>query len=339
VVCCCCIFKYYYSYILIDFVVVFFWCVQDQCASLKSELETTRKCLENAARTIDLKENEIAELKTKLQTANSDMASALSEFSSHKEGFDKEKSDLETKLQEAKAKLAETTLKADRFTALSAMFFVDPVTNEPHLCPIIQNNGVIRSLGEIISIWSKQASMGQSSTFRMFQCPVNQSYTTISPFPIVDALLKLAELSGVDVSLPLYFWFKDSAAAAAAETATGGGGNNNNKKNAVVRFSFHEQLELIARLCEAYSRRNDTSRPPEQRSVSVAGIVLTISMRVLLNEQSSKYYIEIFGSCNDGRGSVCIGVRLITGWIHPFVDLEFTEEEEEEEKKEGKKAD
>ena len=289
-----------------------FSCFQAQCESLRYGLETTRKDLEDAKSAVELKETEVRELKSKLSSANSDMAAALAEFSGHKEEFEKEKADLETKLQETKAHLLETKRKSEQFTALSALF-VDPVTREQQLCPIIQNNGVIRSLGEIISIWLKEVNMGQSSTFRMFQCPVLQNFTTISPFPIVDAFLKLAGSSGVDVSLPLFFWFKDTA-------------NN----GAIVRFSFHEQLELIARLCGAYSKRNDASRPPEQRSVSVAGILVTISMRVVLNEQSSKYYVECFGSCNDGRGSVCIGVKLIAGWIHPFVDMEFTEEEEEE---------
>lgn len=278
---------------------------QVECDSLKKELDDARKQLEEATKKAKSKDDEISRLKSKLNAAESSMATALSEFGTGKAEFEREKIGLESQIQELKIELTESKKKADLFTALSTKL-VDPGTNEQFRCPVFQNNGIIRSLGEIISIWVKDSSIGQCSVFRLFQCPILQNFTTISNLPIVDAFLKVAEVSGIDVSMPISIWFKDS------------GGK-------FIEFSFNEKLELIARLCSAYNRRIEASGPPEQRSVSVSGKSFIISMRFQKKQDSdSKYLLECFGISNDGSGKVDINVKLASGWVHPFIDADIS---------------
>ena len=270
--------------------------------SVKSELEISKKNAENAIETVGAKDGEIEELNSKLKKAQTEVASSLSEFSDVKADFEKLKSELHVKIQTLEVELAKVKKNSDLFDSLSAVF-VDPVSKNRLRCPIIQNNGIIRSFSEIICIWVKEANMGQSNTFRMYPCPVNRNFTTISPFPIVDSFSKLALLSGVDVSIPMSFWFKGI-------------------EGVFVEFSFHEQLELISRLCGAYSQRNDFSKPPEQRCVSVAGMSFVVSIRFIAQE-GSKHLLECFGICNNGKGKIDIIVRFDADWVHPFSDVIF----------------
>ncbi len=67
--------------------------------------------------------------------------------------------------------------------------FNDPITNEKLRCPIIQSNGVVRSLSSIVNIWLSEIDLGQSNAFRMFQCPVLKSFSMIAPFQIVETFM------------------------------------------------------------------------------------------------------------------------------------------------------
>lgn len=211
----------------------------------------------------------------------------------------KEISGMDEKLKTLAAELLASKQKSDRFTSE----FIDPETNEQLKCPVIQTNGVIRSLTGIINLWLKEPSMGQSNAFRMFQCPVQKNFTMIASFPVVDAFLKLVGSLAVDISLPVVFSFKDS---------------NDNWNE----FSFHEQLELIARLCDVYNQRTNSTKPPEQRNVSVGGISFLISMHSVSSGKHS-YRLDCFGINNDGGGKVCIKVSFSAGWVHPFVGMDF----------------
>ena len=181
--------------------------------------------------------------------------------------------------------------------------FTDPVTKKQLTCPVIQNNGVIRSLGSIIDIWLKEADMGQCHAFRMYQCPVLKSFTMIAPVQIVETFNSLAASIGVDVDLPFHFSFKKD---------DGSWG----------RFPFHEQLELIARLCAVYNQRKNDSKPPEQRNVNIEEISFMIVMRPIA--YGSGHRLECYGVMNKGGSKVDINVVFAEDWVSPFVGMDFT---------------
>ena len=248
------------------------------------------------------KEKEILKLKEDLEALSTSKASEI-------KNFEKKLTDQDgafcLQIKALEEKLIDSEKDSARFAGMVSKF-TDPVTNEQYQCPVIQTNGVIRSLDGIIRIWLGESNMGHSNVFRMFQCPILKNFTMIASFPVVDAFLGLAESMAVDISPPMTFKFKDSG-------------------DSWTEFSFHEQLELIARLCDVYNQRIDTARPPEQRNVSVNGMSFLISMRaVAQEEEGGKFSLECFGINNSGKGGkVDIKVSFGLGWVHPFVDMVF----------------
>ena len=265
---------------------------------LNTQLDVAKSSIKSRDAELVSKSKELEELQKKLEASDATMASALSEFGGHQERFNEEKKVLDARIQALEVEVAGNKRVVDLYSAISTRF-VDPLTSEPHRCPVMQNNGVIRSIGGIIDIWLRESNMGQSNAFRMFQCPVLRNFTMIAPFSIVDTVLKLAGSSGVDVSLPLMFCFRGV-------------------DGSWVEFSFNEQLELIARLCDVYSQRKNAERPPEQRSVSVGGMSFLISMCVRGDR------LECFGRNNNGGGRVGIKLTFDSNWSHPFVDMDFS---------------
>lgn len=260
-------------------------------ANLKSKETETAKIGDQ----LKSAEKEIAELNEKIKVLG---ASKDSEISEMKKNLDKQRADHDLRIKQLEVDLREVS---ERLASVMSNF-TDPVTKEPHQCPVIQTNGVIRSLSGIIEIWLKESNMGQSNAFRMFKCPVQQNFTMIASFPIVDSILKLAGYLKLDVSLPISFLYK------AADDSW-------------AEFSFHEQLELIARLCDVYHQRANSTKPPEQRNVSVGGMSFLISMHAITKGKKSR--LECFGIQNNGNGKVEIKVNFRAGWDHPFVDMEF----------------
>ncbi len=291
------------------------FCAQESIAALKKEKESLQEQLNTAhahisAKEIDSlkasnelesKEKEISLLKETVKTLN---ASKTSEIDSLKEQHTREQSDLILRVQALEAELVKSKQDSSLFTAMVSKF-TDPVTNAKHKCPVIQANGVIRSLSEIISVWLKDLNMGQSNAFRMFQCPVLKNFTMIASFPIVDSFLKVAESLMVDVSPPIVFVFKKDSLV-----------------DSWVEFSFHEQLELIARLCDVYNQRKNAATQPEQRNVSVGGMSFLISMHAVAH--GKRYRLQCFGINNNGGGKVDIRVSFSPGWVHPFTDMDFS---------------
>jgi hypothetical protein len=85
---------------------------------------------------------------------------------------------------------------------------LDPVTKVTHTCPIIQNNGVIRSLVGIIEIWLKETDLGPSNAFRMYQCPVLGGFTMLAPVQVIETFTTLASSIGIKVNLLVKFSYK-----------------------------------------------------------------------------------------------------------------------------------
>ncbi len=248
------------------------------------------------------KVKEISGLEEKLSKLNVSMASALSEFGGRQAEFNRERSSLDLRISGLEADLLESKKGSQSLSAMQQLF-VDPVSNEVFKCPVMQGNGVARSFGAVIDLWLNESNMGQSNVFRMFQCPVQRNFTMIAPFPIVDHFIRLAVTVGVDVSPPVLFHFK------------GVGGS-------WTEFSFHEQLELIVRLCEVYNRRKIPNNPPEQRNVSMGGVSFLITMRSVCVDGGS-FRLECFGINSVGGGKVDIKVTFHQGWTHPFTDMEM----------------
>jgi hypothetical protein len=278
---------------------------QAKALSLERELGVARKSLNKAAATVSENEDElrsheavIADLRKKLATSQAETAAALLEFGEHKEVFESDKSELYVRIESLKTRLDEAQKQADLYLS-SINRYTDPITGMQHRCPVIQNNGVIRSLQAVIEIWASESDMGQCNAFRMFSCPVTKNYSMISPFPIVDTVMKLACSAGVDVSSPLVFMYKEGS---------------------WIEFSFHDQLELVARLCSVYRDRKDKMKPPEQWSASIpGGGSVLILMRAAV--QGDKFRLGCFGVRNDRQ--VEIKVVFDPDWGHPFCDMDF----------------
>ncbi len=181
--------------------------------------------------------------------------------------------------------------------------FNDPITNEKLRCPIIQNNGVVRSLSSIVNIWLNEIDLGQSNAFRMYQCPVLKSFSMIAPFQIVETFMSLAASVGVEIDLPVKFSFKQD-------------------DDSWKEFPFHEQLELIARLCTIYGQRKNSGRPPEQRNMSIGEMSFMILMRACAH--GTGFRLECYGVKNKGGGRVDVKLSFEDGWVCPFVDMDFS---------------
>jgi hypothetical protein len=257
------------------------------------------KVLEQEKRSLQGKLTETEAARAELSVS---MASALSDYVGIQEEFNREKSVLDQRISGLEADLLESKKNALSLSAMQQML-VDPVSKEALKCPVMQGNGIVRSFGEVIHLWSNESNMGQSNVFRMFQCPVLRNFTMIAPFPIVDHFIRLAVTMGVDVSPPVLFHFKDSS-------------------DSWIEFSFHEQLELSVRLCEVYNRRKSPSAPPEQRNVSVGGMSFMITMRSV-SVDGGGCRLECFGLNSVCGGKVNIKVTFHQGWTHPFTDMEM----------------
>ena len=282
--------------------------LQAKVLSLEGDLATARRSLNTAAATVSANgdelrslDEEVTNLRTKLVASKAETANALSEFSDCRGSFDHDKSELNHRIESLEARLDEAQKQADLY--LSAVNkFVDPVEGVQHRCPVIQNNGVIRSLQSLVEIWAKEFDMGQSNPFRMFTCPVTRKFSTISPFPIVDTVMKLARAAAVDVSSPIVFMYKAGLSW--------------------IEFSFHEQLELIARLCGVYRDRKDASKPPEQRNVSmIDGKSVLVVMRAVAHGE--KIRLVCLGVENDSQKQVEIKVDFDSAWDDPFPGMDF----------------
>jgi hypothetical protein len=246
----------------------------------------------------------IKDLETKLGRANSEAASAFSEFSDYRSQFEQEKSGLETRLRGVEEENVAMRNNADKFASVLAKLS-DPVTGIQRRCPLIQNNGVIQSFDSVIGVWVKEQDMGQSHAFRMFTCPVTKSFSMLAPVPIIEAFMKLANAAGVETSLPMVFHYKMIGSGVWTE------------------FSFHEQLELIARLCSVYRERGCSERLPEQRSVSIPGegSVVILMRSVMMGPNGFK--LECFGMRNNGNGKMEMGIAFDPAWTHPFDGMVF----------------
>jgi hypothetical protein len=245
----------------------------------------------------------IEELRNKLSRTSTEIASALAEFSGHRSSLEQEIAELKLQIKATDDSLVDLHKKADVCASVLAKFS-DPVTGVKRRCPLIQNNGVVQSLEVLIGVWVKEPDMGQSHAFRMFNCPVTNTFAMISPVPILDAFLKVASSAGIDTTLPVVFHYKTV-------------------DDTWVEFSFHEQLELIARLCSIYRDRHNAERLPEQRSVSIQGegavVILMRSVAMGMNG----FKLECFGMRNDGSGRMEINVVIDSDWSHPFEGMVF----------------
>jgi hypothetical protein len=182
--------------------------------------------------------------------------------------------------------------------------FMDPATGVQRRCPLIQNNGVIQALGDVIRVWAQEPEiMGQSSAFRMFTCPVTKAFATISPFPVIDSLMKLAASAGIDTTSPVVFRYK------------GLGG-------AWIEFAFNEQLELIARLCSVYRDREKANLQPEARSFSIPEIGSVVILMKAVAEGGHGFRLNCVGMSIDGS-KVEITTVFDPSWVHPFEGMEF----------------
>jgi hypothetical protein len=271
--------------------------LRSELSQINSALAAHESEVKRMGREVECRDAVIADLNVKLNSAKAETASTLSEFSDNREEFDSKVSSLALQIKLLEASLLDSRKTADLYASTMARL-VDPVTGVQHRCPVIQNNGVIRSLGAVIDIWVKESDMGQSNAFRMFSCPVTREFVILSPIPIVNALMKLAGAAGVNTRLPIVFMHKGMDGAWA-------------------EFSFHEQLELIARLCSVYKDRKDPTKPPAQLSIP-AGLIL---MRSVVYGAGVR--LECFGMQNDGKGKVEIKLVFDPEWAHPFIDMDF----------------
>ena len=274
---------------------------QAEVLSLQGELATARKSLNTAAATVSALDDDVADLREKLAASKAETANALSEFSDRQQRFDAEKSELNLRNESLEVGLDDARKHADLY--LSAVNkFMDPVEGVQHRCPVIQNNGVIRSLQSLIEIWTNESDMGQGDAFRMFMCPVTRKLSTIAPFPIVNTVMKLASAAAVDVTSPIVFMYKEDLSW--------------------IEFSFREQLELIARLCGVYRDRKDASKPPEQWNVSInGGKSVLIIMRAVAHGE--KIRLMCLGVENDSQKTVEIKVAFDAAWDDPFPGIDF----------------
>jgi hypothetical protein len=252
---------------------------------------------------LEISKSEVAALKVQLDGIKQNLEKELKE---EKEKSGKEVSDLTTRLESLKTVMSEFQLKANQITILFEKFS-DPVTKEKHKCPVVQTNGVIRSLTEIIKIWLREADLGPSNAFRMYQCPVLGGFSMIAPFQIIQNYMTLASAVGINVDLPVKFSYKQE------------------KDGSVwVDFPFHEQLELIARFCSVYSHRRNQARPPEQRNVSIGDLSFMIVMTAVACGTGFKMDFNVYNNSDGKGGRILVKVIFEAGWHHPFDDMGFS---------------
>jgi len=252
-----------------------------------------------------------AELKSLKEELAASIKSSTESSASLKEiesRFEKEMAAVSASNDLLQKTVSELQQQADQFKLLESQFF-DPVSKTKLVCPVIQNNGVIRSFPEIINIWLNETDLGQTNAFRMFQCPVGGSFTHLAPFPTIETIMKLAATIGVKTAPLVVFYLKQPVGESWYE------------------FPLHEQLELIARLCTVYSQRKDEARPQEQRNVTVSGTSFMILMRAVAHGHG--YRFECYGIDNNGgAGAERVRVRTVfaQGWDHLFADMDFAYE-------------
>ena len=251
-----------------------------------------------------LKERELQNIKlsAELESVKSELAASITESTEALKSHKKIEFRFEKEMADVRRSLSELQQQADRFKLLESKFF-DPVDETELVCPVIQNNGVIRSFPEIIKIWLNEPDLGRSNAFRMFQCPVLKSFTMVAPFQMVQTVMDLAATIGVKTAPPVVFYLKLPVGESWFE------------------FPLHEQLELIARLCAVYSGRKEETRPPEQRNVTVSGMSFTVLMRAVAHEQS--YRFECYGVDNNGGARASIKTMFAQGYNHLFADMDF----------------
>lgn len=269
--------------------------------NLRKELAEASAKNEKIENTLNQRVSEVDDLKSKLTASQSELGKAMSEFGENRARMDREKEELSLKVQTLEASLDESKRTADLSASVAAKF-VDTATGEQYRCPLILNNGVVLSINAVIHVWARDSDMGQCNAFRVFKCPVSKAFSMISPFPIIDIFMKLAGSAGVDITSPVVFMYK-------------------NADGSWAQFSFHEQLELIARLCSVYRDRQNAQRPPDQRSVNVPGGSFMIAMHSVAH--GDKFNLECVGMQHDGSGTVEIKTVFDPKWVHPFVGMEF----------------
>jgi hypothetical protein len=245
---------------------------------------------------------EIKSLESKLAASIKSSSESLASLKEIESRFEKEVAANSESKESLQKTVSELQQQADQFKLLESKFF-DPVTNTKHVCPVIQNNGVIRSFPEVIKLWLNEPDLGRSNAFRMFQCPVLKSFTMVAPFQMVQTVMDLAVTIGVKTAPPVVFYLKRPVGESWFE------------------FPLHEQLELIARLCAVYSGRKEETRPPEQRNVTVSGMSFMILMRAVAHEQG--YRFECYGVDNQGGARVSIKTIFAQGYDHLFADMDF----------------
>lgn len=279
-------------------------------STLKNQVESVGACLKERelenSKLIEALESckaEVVSLKGKLVESSKSSASSLAELQKCKNLFEKEKAELSGSIATLQETVSGLQVQADGFKLLESKF-VDPVTQSKHVCPVIQTNGVIRSLPEIVDIWLKEPDLGQSNAFRMFQCPVLKNFSMVAPFQVVETVMSLASTVGVNSVPPVLFQFKQT-------------------DDSWLEFPLHEQLELIARLCTVYSQRKNEARPPEQRNVTVVGMSFVLLMRAVVHGKGHQF--ECYGVNNRGGNRVDIKIVFQQGWSHPFEDMDFAQ--------------
>jgi hypothetical protein len=275
----------------------------EEISRLQMRLGESDLRLSTMQQDIGSRDSSIADLNLQLSQSKAETAAALSEFGVLQETFGREKSALELRVAQSEGGLRELERKADLHSSVLARL-TDPVTGVPHRCPLIQTNGVVQSFDTMIRAWIKEPDIGQSHACRMFTCPVSKSLTMISPFLILDGFIKLAGSAGIDTSSPITFLYK--------------------KDDAWIEFSFHEQLELIARLCSVYRDRQIGDRLPEQRGVSIPGCGAVLILLRAIALGGDRFRLECCCIHNDGSGGrVEIKTVMDPDWENPFSGMEF----------------
>jgi hypothetical protein len=281
---------------------------QEKTIALEGQVSTLKTQAEGVSEYVKQRESDSSKLAHELEVCKGEIESLKRQLAESslaslacKNAFEKEKADLSESIVSLQKAVSDLQKQADGFKLLESKF-VDPVTHMKHVCPVIQNNGVIRSLPEIINMWLKEPDLGQSNAFRMFQCPVLGNFSMVSPFQIVETVMNLAAAVGVKISSPVVFHFKRA-------------------DDSWLEFPLHEQFELIARLCTVYSQRKNEARPPEQRNITVAGVSFMLVMRAVACAGVHRF--ECYGIDNRDKSRVDIKPVFEQGWDHPFGGMDF----------------
>ncbi len=172
--------------------------IQAKIAELESIALNTRTMMESRDSNISRLEVRLEEFKNKALASDSELSTIKGE-----------KTKLDELVLSLHAELNDNKQNSNRLTAILSNL-VDPVSKVRYQCPVIQNNGIVRSLDGIIQIWNSEPAMN-THALRMFRCPVAQSFAVIATFPVVDAFLKLQGALGINTNPPLTFQFKVSA--------------------------------------------------------------------------------------------------------------------------------